>query len=407
MEHIYGLSLIDYLRANLPVIQDRLRLFIKISGALTHAHLRGVIHRDLKPSNILIDAEGEPHLLDFGLAKAGTFGDLSTSLTAQIIGTPAYMSPEQAAGDPTGIDIRTDVYSLGVVLYEMLTDRMPYETNVAMGKILHNIAHAEPKPPGRINPRIDGELSAIILKALEKNKDNRYQSVESFAADVQRYLDGDPITARPPSGFYLFKKAILKHRTLVGAAAILLLMGGVTLVVIRQYSSNLAAKEQILRDQAAEKRALQEELAAKKRADEALRLRQEQARVQFDATLNSLPPDVRKTMAPLAQDFASLVTGESRITGVTELTQKVLAGLGSAEPAIPPKQTEIDTSPFLVSRKPEDLREKPPADNKPALSMEEVLKAAEVLRRYQELLAQNPPATQPATSRPTSAPAVP
>src|SRR5205807_2639546 len=145
----------------------------------------------------------------------GTFGDMSTSLTAQIVGTPAYMSPEQASGDPGGIDMRTDVYSLGVILYEILTGEMPYETNVAMGKILHNIAHAEPRSLSKINPKIDGELTAIVLKALDKNKDTRYQSVDAIASDVQRYLAGEPITAKPPSGFYLLRKVIYKHRAVV------------------------------------------------------------------------------------------------------------------------------------------------------------------------------------------------
>ncbi|MEE8384574.1 MAG: serine/threonine-protein kinase, partial [Dehalococcoidia bacterium] len=234
MEHVYGLPLTDFLKVHDSDIPARLRLFVKVGHALGHAHQRGVIHRDLKPSNILVDAEGEPHLLDFGLAKAGALGDVTTSVTAQIIGTPAYMSPEQAAGDPGGIDVRTDIYSLAIILYEVLTGQMPYETSGAMGKILNNIANAEPLPPGKHHAGIDGEISAIVLKGLEKRKEDRYQSVDSFCGDVERYLAGEPITAKPASALYLFRKAIRKHSLAVGVAACLVICVASSFLIGRQ-----------------------------------------------------------------------------------------------------------------------------------------------------------------------------
>jgi serine/threonine protein kinase len=182
MEHVFGLSLGDYIRAQESDLKGRLQLFLKVCGPVSYAHQRGVIHRDLKPTNILVDGDGEPHVLDFGLAKAGLLGEVNTSVTAQIVGTPAYMSPEQAAGDPTGVDTRVDVYALGVVLYEIVTGQMPYDTNVAMGKVLHNIAHAEPTHPSKHVSRIDGDLSTIMLKALEKRKEDRYQSIDAAVA---------------------------------------------------------------------------------------------------------------------------------------------------------------------------------------------------------------------------------
>ena len=136
------------------------------------------------------------------------------------------MSPEQAAGDPSGIDARTDIYSLGIILYEMLTGRMPYDTTGAMGQTLQNIAHADPEPPARLDRTIDGDLSAIVLKALEKNKDARYQSVPEIGGDIRRYLAGEPISAKPTTGFYLLRKAARKYREVLAVGAVLAIIGG-------------------------------------------------------------------------------------------------------------------------------------------------------------------------------------
>jgi len=243
MEHVYGLPLNEYIHANPLKLRDKLHLFARICDAVGHAHQRGVIHRDLKPSNILVDGDGEPHILDFGLAKAGGLGDMTTSITAQIVGTPAYMSPEQAAGDPTGIDTRTDIYSLGVILYEILTRRMPYETNVAIGQVLHHIAHTEPTPPNRIDPKVGGELALITMKALEKRKENRYQSVDAFVADIRHFLAGEPISARPASTFYLLTKAAGRHKVAVIIGALVIAFGALTGGVVGYFSTRIKQKE--------------------------------------------------------------------------------------------------------------------------------------------------------------------
>lgn len=233
MEHVFGQALSAHIEIHEVSLPAKLRLFVKICNALSHAHQRGVIHRDLKPSNILVDSDGEPHVFDFGLAKAGAFVDTTTSVTAQIVGTPAYMSPEQAAGDPSAIDTRTDVYSLGIVLYEVLVQRMPYDTGGALGKVLQNVAQAEPTPPNRIDSRIGSELSAIVLKALEKSKESRYQSVDAFSSDIQRYLAGEPISAQPASGLYLLRKVAWKYRRAGALGAGLLIFGAATFLVGR------------------------------------------------------------------------------------------------------------------------------------------------------------------------------
>jgi len=228
MEYVRGMPLDEWAAKTNPTVREKLSLFSKVCEAMRHAHQRGVIHRDMKPSNILVQSDGKPNLLDFGLAKQGTFGDMTTSLTAQIIGTPAYMSPEQAAGDPSGIDVRTDVYSLGVVLYELLTNQMPYDTKSSMGQLLNHIARTEADESHLQNAGLDSEVCAIVMKALEKSKDERYQSVDALMADIQRYLNDEPISVRTGSGVYLLTKALRKHRRI----ALVFLLGLLPLALV-------------------------------------------------------------------------------------------------------------------------------------------------------------------------------
>ncbi|MCA9254117.1 MAG: serine/threonine protein kinase, partial [Phycisphaerales bacterium] len=267
MEYVRGLPLTEFIVRENPSLSRRLQLFVKVGAALRHAHQRGVVHRDLKPSNVLVNADGEPHLLDFGLAKQGTFSDVTTSLTAQIIGTPAYMSPEQAAGDPSGIDVRTDVYSLGVVLYELITGRLPYDTKVSIGELLTNIAKSEPDETHLSRANVDPELTAIVLKALEKNKDDRYQSVDAFLSDVSNYMADEPISVRPARGAYLLRKTLWRYRIAVGILlAASVLFGGAGYLwhkINTALNTNqviLAEKEERLKEQEEEKRRLAEQV---------------------------------------------------------------------------------------------------------------------------------------------------
>ncbi|MCB9854422.1 MAG: serine/threonine protein kinase [Phycisphaerales bacterium] len=271
MEYVRGLPLTEYVLRENPGLTRRLQLFCKIGAALRHAHQRGVVHRDLKPSNVLVNADGEPHLLDFGLAKQGTFSDMTTSLTAQIIGTPAYMSPEQAAGDPSGIDVRTDVYSLGVVLYELVSGELPYDTKVSIGKLLTNIAKCDPDETHLSKARIDPELTAIVLKALEKNKDDRYQSVDAFLSDVTHYMADEPISVRPASGAYFLRKTFWRHRVAIAAVGIAaVLFGGVGYMLYKINSAlnenqvKIARQDEAIKVQAEEKRLLAEQIEKKK-----------------------------------------------------------------------------------------------------------------------------------------------
>ena len=190
MEFIRGLPLDEYARRHGLDLAARLDLVARVCDAVQHAHDQGVIHRDLKPANILVEETGQPKVLDFGVARA-TDADLLTGAgltqTGQLLGTPSYMSPEQVTADPAAIDHRADVYALGVILFELLAHRLPYQLeNRPLAEAARLILEQDPPRLGSLDPELRGDVETIVAKALEKDPARRYPSAADLAADLRR-----------------------------------------------------------------------------------------------------------------------------------------------------------------------------------------------------------------------------
>jgi eukaryotic-like serine/threonine-protein kinase len=258
MEYIEGEPIDTYANRSGLSVEDRLRLFLQVCGAVAYAHQHLVIHRDIKPLNILVTAEGAPKLLDFGIAKVLHAGDDETStVTGMRLLTPEYASPEQVEGrHATTV---SDVYALGVVLYELLTGRSPYRLQSrAPRDVVEAVRTTDPDRPSQVGDdekvrrRLRGDLDTILLTALRKEPDRRYQSVEQFAADVRRHLDGLPVLARPDTFGYRAGKFVRRNRVPVaaGVLVVLALVGGTiaTAYQARQARAAQARAERRLAD---------------------------------------------------------------------------------------------------------------------------------------------------------------
>ncbi len=280
MDYISGRPLDEILRdPDRPGIDESLRLFTKICDAVNAAHLKGVIHRDIKPANVRLDVNNEPIVVDFGLAKIAT-PDITEdedhtprlmTVTGQFIGSLPWASPEQAEGRPGSIDVRTDVYSLGVVLYQMLTGKFPYQIVGTMRDVLENILKAEPARPSTVRRQINDEVETIVLKCLYKDRERRYQNAGELARDIRHYLAGEPIEAKRDSGLYIVTKMLQRYRVTASvAAAFLLLIVAFGIVMWVLYRKESAATL-LARD--AEQRAAQladSEASLRRRAEENL-----------------------------------------------------------------------------------------------------------------------------------------
>jgi serine/threonine protein kinase/tetratricopeptide (TPR) repeat protein len=259
MELVTGVSITEYCDKNSLSTKERLALFIQVCNAVQHAHQKVIIHRDIKPSNVMVthhDGKPVPKVIDFGIAKATNQRLTEKTLFtryAHIIGTPAYMSPEQAELSDLDVDTRTDIYSLGVLLYELLTGTTPFSEKElrkagyiemqrvireqepakpstrlsTLGETLADVARSRSSTPDLLTRVIRGDLDWIVMKSLEKDRTRRYDSSSAFLADIERYLDNEPVLASPPPTWYRTKKFLQRHRTLVTGVAV---VSGIVLV---------------------------------------------------------------------------------------------------------------------------------------------------------------------------------
>ncbi|HBE70103.1 MAG TPA: hypothetical protein DDW52_18300 [Planctomycetaceae bacterium] len=268
-------------------------LFVQVLEAVVYAHSKGIIHRDLKPANILVNLTGEIRLLDFGLAKQVTLPEDPTVATltrdGQFVGTLAYAAPEQTRADSSQIDVQTDVYSLGVILYRVLTGQMPYSTSGPPAEVFANIQSADVPFPSAVNPKIDRDLSAIVLKALSRDKVHRYPTAAAFRADLNAFLRGDLIVAQRSSRYHMLRTLARQHALatasiflIVASLFAAVVLGGIALhqsrASIRLLDENLLHEQalSVAADQALEQQrqladaANREARAATQRAEEAL-----------------------------------------------------------------------------------------------------------------------------------------
>jgi serine/threonine protein kinase len=318
MELVRGIAITDYCDKTNLSTKDRLVLFESVCSAVQHAHQKGIIHRDIKPSNVLVtlhDGKSVVKVIDFGIAKA--INQRLTERTlftrfAQFIGTPMYMSPEQAEVSGLDIDTRTDIYSLGVLLYELLTGATPFDKtrfcSAAEHEIRRIIREEEPPRPStkistlgdnateicarrrseqrRLSAMFRGELDWVVMKALEKERGRRYDTASNFAADIRRFLDGEAIEARPPSAVYRLRKTVARHRVAVATTTIVMLTLIMGVVTSTWFALRLQATLRALQHEVIEKVVLNAQAGNREGTKRALQLA-EQSRVP-PATLQML-----------------------------------------------------------------------------------------------------------------------
>lgn len=342
MEYVDGRPLTEYAAFKGQTPRERLLLMIRVCDAIQHAHQRGVIHRDLKPANILVVEEdagpaaegsrsgesgrdsnkgsragstgdnarvGQPKILDFGVAQAADPDQQLTTMhtvSGQIVGTLAYMSPEQVAGEPDQIDVRTDIYALGVVMYQLLTGKLPYDVkSKSIPEAVLVIRDAEVPTLSSVDTHYRGDVETIVAKALQKDKDRRYQSAAEMADDIRRHLLGEPISAKRDSAMYILRNRLRRYRLFLGVAAVFAIMvvGSIVwLSVLYQRQGRLLDEVEEQRDRAmAASRMANERLAEANQArdDEAMAKRLAEKAAIRSESINSFLQEMLASADPM------------------------------------------------------------------------------------------------------------
>jgi tRNA A-37 threonylcarbamoyl transferase component Bud32 len=279
------------------------RLIQKIAEALEYTHRNGIIHRDVKPSNILLDERGEPQLTDFGLAR-NLAGVATLTLDGQILGTPAYMSPEQAEGRSHEADGRSDVYSLGVVLYRMLTGKLPFEGADTLTTLLTKIADHEPPRPRSLNCAIPGDLEMICMKAMEKRPADRFQTAVAFADELRRWVSHELLTIRPPTWWEKLRRWARRNRLTTRATVM-----SATLLLVVSFSLGTTAWRQASRAHEAQ---LRQAIEARHRATTQVRVLIEQACQRLRTPTQGRRWETEATLRKAAEPLSRIPGGAER-----------------------------------------------------------------------------------------------
>jgi tetratricopeptide (TPR) repeat protein len=363
MELVRGIRITDYCDQNKLSTKERLELFIRICQAIQHAHQKGIIHRDIKPSNILVtlhDGVPVPKVIDFGIAKA-TEGKLTDATVYtqlhQFIGTPAYMSPEQAEMSGLDIDTRSDIYSLGVLLYELLTGRTPFDAKELMSQgidaMRKTIREKDPVRPStklatlkgeeltttamrrsvdraKLLHQLRGDLDWVVMKCLEKDRTRRYETANGLAMDLNRHLNNETVLARPPSKLYEFQKTVRRHKVGFAATAgvMAVLAIGIAVTTWQAVRATRAQKDALAARQQAEMSAQQ---ALNAQADEAKQRQQaDAARTQAESLVSFMIQDLQ----PALKDYG-------RLSLLQQVDEKTVAYFDALPPGLRDGKTEL------------------------------------------------------------------
>jgi len=360
MELVRGVPITDYCDQHRLPVQARLELFVAVCQAVQHAHQKGIIHRDIKPSNVMVtevDGRPTPKVIDFGVAKATEFSltDQNLSETGAIVGTPTYMSPEQADPSTQDIDTRTDVYALGVILYELLAGAPPLDasqlkrgallemlrmvrevdppkpsTKVSTSEALPSIAANRGTDPVQLRRALRGDLDWIVMKALEKDRTRRYETANGLGTDILRHLASEPVLAAPPSRSYRLRKFVRKHRVGVIAASLvlLLLLAGVTGTTWGLFEARRSARaERVAKLEAQERKALAE---ANERKALAAAEEEKKAKETVEAVLDFVENNILTAARPKDQ-FGGL----GNDVKLADAVQAALSSIGNEFPDKP------------------------------------------------------------------------